>query len=220
VAININQVEKEVNNLTTKVALLTTLISKLEKISQDVEKAGKENAEINIEKIKINKISEELNQKLINELEQQIQLLNKKLEEHLKNTTNSIKKLVPDLSEQLEEKNALFKEQISVELSELMTKKLKELDKSVNLLANNTVSNVDSNLRLANKTTNDLKVLIKEHSDDTRNSINSKINEMKKENTKKQEELGLTSKNISRKINFVIASSLILLATLVYSILF
>jgi hypothetical protein len=220
VAININQVEKEVNNLTTKVALLTTLISKLEKISQDVEKAGKENAEINIEKIKINKISEELNQKLINELEQQIQLLNKKLEEHLKNTTNSIKKLVPDLSEQLEEKNALFKEQISVELSELMTKKLKELDKSVNLLANNTVSNVDSNLRLANKTTSDLKVLIKEHSDDTRNSINSKINEMKKENTKKQEELGLTSKNISRKINFVIASSLILLATLVYSILF
>jgi len=220
VAININQVEKEVNNLTTKVALLTTLISKLEKISQDVEKAGKENAEINIEKIKINKISEELNQKLINELEQQIQLLNKKLEEHLKNTTNSIKKLVPDLSEQLEEKNAVFKEQISVELSELMTKKLKELDKSVNLLANNTVSNVDSNLRLANKTTNDLKVLIKEHSDDTRNSINSKINEMKKENTKKQEELGLTSKNISRKINFVIASSLILLATLVYSILF
>ena len=219
-AININQVEKEVNNLTTKVALLTTLISKLEKISQDVEKAGKENAEINIEKIKINKISEELNQKLINELEQQIQLLNKKLEEHLKNTTNSIKKLVPDLSEQLEEKNALFKEQISVELSELMTKKLKELDKSVNLLANNTVSNVDSNLKLANKTTNDLKVLIKEHSDDTRNSINSKINEMKKENTKKQEELGLTSKNISRKINFVIASSLILLATLVYSILF
>ena len=219
-AININQVEKEVNNLTTKVALLTTLISKLEKISQDVEKAGKENAEINIEKIKINKISEELNQKLINELEQQIQLLNKKLEEHLKNTTNSIKKLVPDLSEQLEEKNALFKEQISVELSELMTKKLKELDKSVNLLANNTVSNVDSNLRLANKTTSDLKVLIKEHSDDTRNSINSKINEMKKENTKKQEELGLTSKNISRKINFVIASSLILLATLVYSILF
>ena len=219
-AININQVEKEVNNLTTKVALLTTLISKLEKISQDVEKAGKENAEINIEKIKINKISEELNQKLINELEQQIQLLNKKLEEHLKNTTNSIKKLVPDLSEQLEEKNAVFKEQISVELSELMTKKLKELDKSVNLLANNTVSNVDSNLRLANKTTNDLKVLIKEHSDDTRNSINSKINEMKKENTKKQEELGLTSKNISRKINFVIASSLILLATLVYSILF
>jgi hypothetical protein len=220
VAININQVEKEVNNLTTKVALLTTLISKLEKISQDVEKAGKENAEINIEKIKINKISEELNQKLINELEQQIQLLNKKLEEHLKNTTNSIKKLVPDLSEQLEEKNAVFKEQISVELSELMTKKLKELDKSVNMLANNTVSNVDSNLRLANKTTNDLKVLIKEHSDDTRNSINSKINEMKKENTKKQEELGLTSKNISRKINFVIASSLILLATLVYSILF
>jgi hypothetical protein len=220
VAININQVEKEVNNLTTKVALLTTLISKLEKISQDVEKAGKENAEINIEKIKINKISEELNQKLINELEQQIQLLNKKLEEHLKNTTNSIKKLVPDLSEQLEEKNALFKEQISVELSELMTKKLKELDKSVNLLANNTVSNVDSNLRLANKTTSDLKVLIKEHSDDTRNSINSKINEMKKENTKKQEELSLTSKNISRKINFVIASSLILLATLVYSILF
>lgn len=219
-AININQVEKEVNNLTTKVALLTTLISKLEKISQDVEKAGKENAEINIEKIKINKISEELNQKLINELEQQIQLLNKKLEEHLKNTTNSIKKLVPDLSEQLEEKNAVFKEQISVELSELMTKKLKELDKSVNMLANNTVSNVDSNLRLANKTTNDLKVLIKEHSDDTRNSINSKINEMKKENTKKQEELGLTSKNISRKINFVIASSLILLATLVYSILF
>jgi Mg2+ and Co2+ transporter CorA len=92
-AINIKDVENEITELGKKVLTLNQLIKKLDEVYDLILKAGEENKNINIEKVKINKIEEKNNEKFSD--------LNQSIESNLAEISKSLALKVGDLKKEI-----------------------------------------------------------------------------------------------------------------------
>ena len=92
-AINIKDVENEITELGKKVLTLNQLIKKLDEVYDLILKAGEENKNINLEKVKINKIEEKNNEKFSD--------LNQSIESNLAEISKSLALKVGDLKKEI-----------------------------------------------------------------------------------------------------------------------
>jgi Mg2+ and Co2+ transporter CorA len=92
-AINIKDVETEITELGKKVLTLNQLIKKLDEVYDLILKAGEENKNINLEKVKINKIEEKNNEKFSD--------LNQSIESNLAEISKSLALKVGDLKKEI-----------------------------------------------------------------------------------------------------------------------
>jgi Mg2+ and Co2+ transporter CorA len=91
--INIKDVETEITELGKKVLTLNQLIKKLDEVYDLILKAGEENKNINLEKVKINKIEEKNNEKFSD--------LNQSIELNLAEISKSLALKVGDLKKEI-----------------------------------------------------------------------------------------------------------------------
>jgi Mg2+ and Co2+ transporter CorA len=91
--INIKDVETEITELGKKVLTLNQLIKKLDEVYDLILKAGEENKNINLEKVKINKIEEKNNEKFSD--------LNQSIELNLAEISKSLSLKVGDLKKEI-----------------------------------------------------------------------------------------------------------------------
>ena len=100
-AINIKDVETEITELGKKVLTLNQLIKKLDEVYDLILKAGEENKNINLEKVKINKIEEKNNEKF-SDLNQSIELNLAEISKSLSLKVGDLKKEIRSNQDELE----------------------------------------------------------------------------------------------------------------------
>jgi Mg2+ and Co2+ transporter CorA len=99
--INIKDVETEITELGKKVLTLNQLIKKLDEVYDLILKAGEENKNINLEKVKINKIEEKNNEKF-SDLNQSIELNLAEISKSLSLKVGDLKKEIRSNQDELE----------------------------------------------------------------------------------------------------------------------
>jgi Mg2+ and Co2+ transporter CorA len=99
--INIKDVETEITELGKKVLTLNQLIKKLDEVYDLILKAGEENKNINLEKVKINKIEEKNNEKF-SDLNQSIELNLAEISKSLALKVGDLKKEIRSNQDELE----------------------------------------------------------------------------------------------------------------------